>query len=192
MIRKLYDWTISLAAHPRAIWALAIIAFVESSFFPIPPDVLMIPMIIAAPTRAFRIAAVSTVASLLGGLFGYAIGALLFETVGQPILDFYGKADAFESFAIRYNDWGAWAVLIAGVTPFPFKVITIASGATGLSLPVFIVSAILARALRFFVVAALLWKFGPPIRGFIERRLGLMFAIFCVLLLGGFYLVRYL
>jgi membrane protein YqaA with SNARE-associated domain len=192
MIRKLYDWTLSLAGHPRALWALAIIAFVESSFFPIPPDVLMIPMIIAAPTRAFRIAAVATVASVLGGLFGYAIGALLFETVGQPILDFYGKADAFDSFATRYNDWGAWAVLIAGVTPFPFKVITIASGATGLSLPVFILSAILARALRFFVVAALLWKFGPPIRDFIEKRLGLMFAIFCVLLIGGFYLVRYL
>jgi membrane protein YqaA with SNARE-associated domain len=192
MIRKLYDWTLSLAGHPRALWALAIIAFVESSFFPIPPDVLMIPMIIAAPTRAFRIAAVATVASVLGGLFGYAIGALLFETVGQPILDFYGKADAFDSFATRYNDWGAWAVLIAGVTPFPFKVITIASGATGLSLPVFILSAILARALRFFVVAALLWKFGPPIRDFIEKRLGLMFAIFCVLLIGGSYLVRYL
>jgi membrane protein YqaA with SNARE-associated domain len=192
MIRKLYDWTLSLAGHPRALWALAVIAFVESSFFPIPPDVLMIPMIIAAPTRAFRIAAVATVASVLGGLFGYAIGALLFETVGQPILDFYGKADAFDSFATRYNDWGAWAVLIAGVTPFPFKVITIASGATGLSLPVFILSAILARALRFFVVAALLWKFGPPIRDFIEKRLGLMFAIFCVLLIGGFYLVRYL
>ena len=192
MIRKLYDWTLSLAGHPRALWALAIIAFVESSFFPIPPDVLMIPMIIAAPTRAFRIAAVATVASVLGGLFGYAIGALLFETVGQPILDFYGKADAFDSFATRYNDWGAWAVLIAGVTPFPFKVITIASGATGLSLPVFILSAILARALRFFVVAALLWKFGPPIRNFIERRLGLIFAIFCVLLIGGFYLVMYL
>lgn len=192
MIRKLYDWTLSLAGHPRALWALAVIAFVESSFFPIPPDVLMIPMIIAAPTRAFRIAAVATVASVLGGLFGYAIGALLFETVGQPILDFYGKADAFDSFATRYNDWGAWAVLIAGVTPFPFKVITIASGATGLSLPVFILSAVLARALRFFVVAALLWKFGPPIRDFIEKRLGLMFAIFCVLLIGGFYLVRYL
>lgn len=192
MIRKLYDWTLSLAGHPRALWALAIIAFVESSFFPIPPDVLMIPMIIAAPTRAFRIAAVATVASVLGGLFGYAIGALLFETVGQPILDFYGKADAFDSFATRYNDWGAWAVLIAGVTPFPFKVITIASGATGLSLPVFILSAILARALRFFVVAALLWKFGPPIRDFIEKRLGLMFAIVCVLLIGGFYLVMYL
>jgi membrane protein YqaA with SNARE-associated domain len=192
MIRKLYDWTLSLAGHPRALWALAIIAFVESSFFPIPPDVLMIPMIIAAPTRAVRIAALATVASVLGGLFGYAIGALLFETVGQPILDFYGKADAFDSFATRYNDWGAWAVLIAGVTPFPFKVITIASGATGLSLPVFILSAILARALRFFVVAALLWKFGPPIRDFIEKRLGLIFAIFCVLLIGGFYLVMYL
>ena len=192
MIRKLYDWTLSLAGHPRALWALAVIAFVESSFFPIPPDVLMIPMIIAAPTRAFRIAAVATVASVLGGLFGYAIGALLFETVGQPILEFYGKADAFDSFATRYNDWGAWAVLIAGVTPFPFKVITIASGATGLSLPVFILSAVLARALRFFVVAALLWKFGPPIRDFIEKRLGLMFVIFCVLLIGGFYLVRYL
>jgi membrane protein YqaA with SNARE-associated domain len=192
MIRKLYDWTLSLAGHPRALWALAVIAFVESSFFPIPPDVLMIPMIIAAPTRAFRIAAVATVASVLGGLFGYAIGALLFETVGQPILDFYGKTDAFDSFATRYNDWGAWAVLIAGVTPFPFKVITIASGATGLSLPVFILSAVLARALRFFAVAALLWKFGPPIRDFIEKRLGLMFVIFCVLLIGGFYLVRYL
>jgi len=192
MIRKLYDWTLSLAGHPRALWALAVIAFVESSFFPIPPDVLMIPMIIAAPTRAFRIAAVATVASVLGGLFGYAIGALLFEAVGQPILDFYGKTDAFDSYATRYNDWGAWAVLIAGVTPFPFKVITIASGTTGLSLPVFILSAVLARALRFFVVAALLWKFGPPIRDFIEKRLGLMFVIFCVLLIGGFYLVRYL
>jgi membrane protein YqaA with SNARE-associated domain len=192
MIRKLYDWTLSLAGHPRALWALAVIAFVESSFFPIPPDVLMIPMIIAAPTRAFRIAAVATVASVLGGLFGYAIGALLFEAVGQPILDFYGKTDAFDSYATRYNDWGAWAVLIAGVTPFPFKVITIASGTTGLSLPVFILSAVLARALRFFAVAALLWKFGPPIRDFIEKRLGLMFVIFCVLLIGGFYLVRYL
>lgn len=192
MIRKLYDWTISLAEHPRALWALAIIAFVESSFFPIPPDVLMIPMIIAAPTRAFRIAAVATVASVLGALLGYAIGALVLDTVGQPILQFYGKAAAFDSFATRYNEWGAWAVLIAGVTPFPFKVITIASGATGLSLPVFVLSAILARALRFFVVAALLWKFGPRVRALIERRLGLMFTLFCVLLVGGFYLVRYL
>jgi membrane protein DedA with SNARE-associated domain len=144
-------------------------------------------LVLSDPTRCL-----ATVASVLGGLLGYAIGALLFETVGQPILHFYGKAEAFDSFAARYNEWGAWAVLIAGVTPFPFKVITIASGATGLSLPVFIVASIIARALRFFVVAALLWKFGPPIREFIEKRLGMMFALFCVLLIGGFYLVRYL
>jgi len=192
MIRRLYDWTISLAEHPRALWALAIVAFVESSVFPIPPDVLMIPMIIAAPTRAFRIAAVATVASVLGGLLGYVIGWGLFESIGQPILDFYGKADAFATFAERYKDLGAWAVLFAGVTPFPFKVITIASGATGLNLVVFVVASIIARALRFFVVAALLWHFGAPVRAFIERRLGLLFFLFCVLLLGGFYAVKYL
>lgn len=128
----------------------------------------------------------------MGGLLGYYIGWGLFESLGQPILDFYGKGAAFDDFAQRFNAYGAWAVLIAGVTPFPFKVVTIASGATGLSLPVFIVSAIIARALRFFLVAALLWKFGPPIRDFIERRLGLVFAGFCVILIGGFILVKYL
>ncbi len=192
MIKRLYDWTIGLAASPYALWALAVVAFVESSFFPIPPDVLMIPMIIAAPRRAFLIAGVATVASVLGGLFGYYIGAFLFDTVAQPILDFYGKGEYFNDFAVRYNEYGAWAVLMAGVTPFPFKVITIASGATGLSLPVFIVSSIIARALRFFIVATLLWKFGEPIRDFIEKRLGLMFALFCILLIGGFYAVRFM
>ena len=192
MIRRLYDWTLSLADHRYALWALAVVAFVESSVFPIPPDVLMIPMIIARPSRAFLIAGVATLASVLGGLLGYYIGWGLFETVGQPILDFYGKGAAFDDFARRFNDFGAWAVLIAGVTPFPFKVITIASGATGLSLPVFIVASVIARALRFFLVAALLWKFGPPIREFIERRLGLMFVIFCIILIGGFMAVKYL
>ncbi|MEJ6402010.1 YqaA family protein [Yoonia sp. 2307UL14-13] len=186
MLRGLYNWTMSLAGSPYALWALAIISFVESSFFPIPPDVLMIPMIIARPSRAFLIAGICTIASVLGGLFGYYIGFALMESVGQPIVDFYGKAEYFEEFALRYNEWGAWAVLIAGVTPFPFKVITIASGVTQLSLPVFIIASIIARGLRFFIVAALLWKFGAPIRDFIERRLGLVFIIFCVLLIGGF------
>ncbi len=189
MLRGLYNWTLSLAQSPYALWALAIVAFVESSFFPIPPDVLMIPMIIARPSRAFVIAGVATVASVLGGMFGYYIGFALMETVGQPILDFYGKGDAFAEFAVKYNEWGAWAVLTAGVTPFPFKVITIASGVTQLSLPVFIISAIVARGLRFFLVALLLWKFGAPIRDFIERRLGLVFIVFCVLLFGGFALL---
>ncbi len=192
MIRKLYDWTLGLAETRYALWALAAVSFAESSVFPIPPDILMIPMIIAAPQRAWRIAGICTLASVLGGLFGYYIGYGLFETVGRPVLEFYGKLDYFEQFKSRYNEWGAWAVLIAGVTPFPFKVITITSGATGLSLPVFFASAVIARGLRFFLVAALLWKFGPPIRDFIERRLGLMFTIFCVLLLGGFALVKYL
>lgn len=192
MIRALYNWTLRLADHPRAVPALGVVSFVESSFFPIPPDVLMIPMIIARPSRAWLIATVALVTSVLGGLFGYFIGAVLWDTVGQPILEVYGKADAAGVFAERFNQYGAWAVLIAGVTPFPFKVITITSGWTGLSLPVFIISSILARGLRFFVVAALLWKFGPPIRDFIERRLGLMFTLFTVLLVGGFVLVKYL
>ena len=192
MLRKLYDWTVSLAEHPRALWALAIVAFVESSFFPLPPDLLIIPMVLAAPTRWFRIATVATIASVLGGIFGYYIGYALFDTVGQPILSFYGKDAAFETFKENYNNWGAWAVLIAGVTPFPFKVITITSGVTQLNLGVFVVSSIIGGALPFFIVAALLRKFGPPVRDFIERRLGLVFTLFCIALIGGFMLVKYL
>jgi membrane protein YqaA with SNARE-associated domain len=192
MLRGLYDWTISLAESRYALWALALVAFVESSVFPIPPDVIMIPMIIAAPRRAFLIATVALVASVAGGMLGYYIGYGLFESVGQPVLDFYGKTDAATEFAAKYNEWGAWAVLIAGVTPFPYKVITILSGWTGLHFGVFMVASVLARGLRFFVVAALLWKFGAPIRDFIERRLGLVFILFVLLLLGGFFAVKYL
>lgn len=192
MIRALYDWTLGLAQSRHAIWALAFVAFIESSVFPIPPDILMIPMIIAAPRRAFWIAFVATVASVAGGAFGYFIGAVFFDSIGLPVLEFYGKTESFEGFQTRYNDYGAWAVLIAGVTPFPYKVITILSGATGLSLPIFMVASVFARALRFFLIAALLYKFGAPIRDFIERRLGLMFTLAVALLIGGFFVVRYL
>ncbi|HHI70230.1 MAG TPA: DedA family protein [Rhodobacteraceae bacterium] len=192
MIRRLYNWTLALADSPYSLWALAFVAFLESSVFPIPPDVIMIPMILARPGRAFVIAGVALAASVTGALLGYYIGASLFDVVGKPMLEFYGKTDAAEQFNQRFQDWGAWAVLIAGVTPFPFKVITIMSGWTGLSLGVFIISSIIARGLRFFIVAALLWKFGAPIRDFIEKRLGLMFALFILLLLGGFYLVKYI
>lgn len=192
MIRALYNWTIRLVEHPQALWALAFVAFVESSVFPIPPDILMIPMIIAMPRRAFVIAGVATVSSVLGGLFGYWIGAVLFDSVGQPILAFYGKEAHFATFSETYNAWGAWAVLIAGITPFPYKVITILSGSTGLNFTVFMIASIAARGLRFFLVAALLWKYGAPIRDFIERRLGLMFTLAMLLLLGGFYVVKYL
>jgi membrane protein YqaA with SNARE-associated domain len=181
-----------LADHPRAMWALAVVAFVESSVFPIPPDVIMIPMILARPHRAWAIAGVALVASVVGGMLGYAIGALAYEQIGQPILESMGKAEAMQAFNTRFNDFGFWAVLGAGITPFPYKVITIMSGWTGMPLGTFIATSILARGLRFFIVAALLWKFGAPIRDFIERRLGLMFTLFLVLLIGGFYVVRYL
>lgn len=180
------------AVSPYAIWVLAAVSFAESSVFPIPPDVLMIPMILARPNKAWLIAGVCMIASVLGALLGYFIGAVLFDSVGLPVLELYGKTTYFDEFAARYNEWGAWAVLIAGVTPFPYKVITILSGSTGLSLPVFVVASIVARGARFFLVAALLRWFGPPVRDFIERRLGLMFILFTVILLGGFYLVRFL
>ncbi len=190
MIRRLYDWTIALAATRYALWALAAVAFVESSVFPIPPDILMIPMILAAPRRAFLIAGVATASSVLGGMAGYYIGYGLFETVGRPVLEFYGKDAYFDEFSATYNEWGAWAVLIAGVTPFPYKVITILSGTTGLNLVVFTIASIAARGLRFFIVAALLYRFGEPIRDFIERRLGLVFIVFVALLLGGFAVLK--
>ncbi|SHJ22520.1 membrane protein YqaA, SNARE-associated domain [Shimia gijangensis] len=192
MLSKLYKWTMSLADHPKALWALAAVSFLESSVFPIPPDVLMIPMILARPSRAFLIATVALVASVLGGLLGYGIGALAFEQIGQPILQSLGKGDAVAEFNTRFNDFGFWAVLGAGITPFPFKVITIMSGWSGMPMAVFVSTAIIARAIRFFLVAALLWKFGAPIRDFIERRLGLVTTVFFVLLIGGFVLVRYL
>ncbi|EEX15256.1 DedA family protein [Citreicella sp. SE45] len=192
MLRRLYDWTMSLADHPKALWALAAVAFIEASIFPIPPDVLMIPMVLAAPRRAWLIALVATVASVIGGLAGYVIGHFFFEGLGRPILEALGKGDEIEAFNARFNGVGFWAVLIAGVTPFPFKVITIMSGWTAMPLGTFVVTAIIARSLRFFVVAGLLWAFGAPIRDFIEKRLGLVFTLFVLILLGGFYLVRFL
>ena len=192
MIQRLYNWTLGLAQHPRALWALAVIAFVESSFFPIPPDIIMIPMIIAAPRKAWLIATVALCASVLGGLLGYAIGAFAFDTIGQPILAALGKGDAMAEFAQRFNEMGFWAILTAGVTPFPYKVITIMSGWTGMPMGTFLMTSILARGLRFFIVAALLWKFGAPIRDFIEKRLALMFTLAVVLLFAGFAAVKFL
>ncbi len=192
MLRRLYDWTISLAETRYALWALAFVAFIESSFFPIPPDLLMIPMILAAPRRAFLIAGIATVSSVLGGVAGYMIGAFAYESLGLPILEALGKADRMAEFNQRFNDFGFWPVLVAGVTPFPYKVITIMSGWTGLPIVTFMITSIIARGLRFFIVAFLLWKFGAPIRTFIEKRLGLVFTAFVILLIGGFAAVRLL
>lgn len=192
MLRKTYDQTIRLADHPHALWWLAVVAFLESSVFPIPPDLLMIPMILARPDRAWLIAGVALFSSVVGGLLGYAIGALAYDSIGQPILAAMGKADAMAEFNTRFNDFGFWAVLTAGVTPFPYKVITIMSGWTGMPLVTFVATSILARAMRFFIVAGLLRTFGAPVRGFIEKRLGLVFSVFVLLLMGGFAAVKVL
>jgi membrane protein YqaA with SNARE-associated domain len=190
MLRKTYDRTMALADHPHALWWLAAVSFVESSVFPIPPDVMMIPMILARPNKAWLIALVALVSSVLGGVLGYAIGAFFYDSLGQPILEAMGKGAAMEEFNTKFNDFGFWAVLGAGVTPFPYKVITIMSGWTGMPLGTFIATSILARALRFFIVAGLLWKFGTPIRSFIEQRLGMVFTVFVVLLFGGFLVLK--
>ena len=192
MLRRLYDWTLTLAETPHALWALAFISFIESSFFPIPPHVLVIPMVIARPDRWAVIAGVCAGASIAGGVAGYALGAFAFDGIGRPVLEFYGYAEKFETFAAKYNEYGAWAVLVAGLTPFPFKIVTILSGATALDFWVFLLSSIVARCAIFFIMAALLWKLGPPIRVFVERRLGLMFALFCILLFGGFAAVKFI
>jgi len=191
MIRRLYDWTMSLAATRHARVALAGVSFAESSFFPIPPDVLLIPMVLANRTAWWRLALLCTAASIVGAMVGYAIGMFLFEAIGRPILDLYGKEQSFDRISEWYNTYGGWGVLFAALTPFPYKVLTIFSGVTGLNFGIFVLVSIIGRSFRFFLVAFLLYRFGEPIRLFIERYLGLLFVIFMVLLIGGIYAIRY-
>lgn len=192
MLRRLYDWVMNLAAHRHALWALMGVSFVESSVFPVPPDVMLVPMVLAERAKAWFYAAMTTLSSVAGGAAGYAIGYFLFELAGRPILEFYGMTTEFQRFAAGYNEYGAWIVLFAGVTPFPYKVITIASGATQLNFLIFMLASLVARGLRFYLVSALLYWFGPPIREFIERRLGLITLTFFILLFGGFAVIKYL
>ena len=191
MIKKLYNWTISHASHPFAIGFLAVIAFLESSIFPIPPDVLLIALVLASRDKAWIMASVCTVFSVSGGLFGYIIGFFLFTSIGDPILEFYGYQDHFSRFKSVYNDWGAWIVFAGGFTPIPYKVITIASGAVHFNLITFLVASIVSRGMRFFLVSALLWYFGPPVRKIIEKNLNFFAILFFAILLLGFIVIRY-
>ena len=191
-MRGLYDWVMRLAAHERALPALAVISFLESSVFPIPPDVMLIPMVLADRARAFRIALVCTIASVLGGLLGYAIGYYLFETLGEWVVRTYGMQAGLAAFRAGFDEYGTWIILIKGLTPIPYKLVTIASGAAHFDLFTFVWASILTRGLRFFLVAALLWKFGEPIRTFIEKRLTLLTWLFLIALVGGFVAFRYL
>jgi membrane protein YqaA with SNARE-associated domain len=192
MLRRLYDWVMGLAAGRHAPKALAGVSFAESSFFPIPPDVMLIPMVVAKRNDAWKIATICTVASVLGGLFGYFIGMFLFEPLARPIIEFYHYTEAFENLQAWFEEWGLLIVFIAGFTPVPYKVFTIASGFAGLALPVFVLGSVVSRGARFFLVAGLLYLYGEPIRKFIEERLGLMTVVFSVLLVGGFVAIRFL
>ncbi|MEQ8445371.1 MAG: YqaA family protein [Pelagibacterium sp.] len=192
MLRRLYDWAMRMAVSRQAPYALAGVSFAESSFFPLPPDVMLIPMVVADRKSAWWNATICTVASVLGGIFGYVIGAFLFEPLARPIIDFYHYGPAFEQLQQWFADYGLLIVFVAGFTPVPYKVFTIASGFAGLSLPVFILGSVISRGARFFLVATLLYFFGPPVRDFIEKRLGLVTIVFTVLLISGFVAIRYL
>jgi membrane protein YqaA with SNARE-associated domain len=189
VLRRVYDWTLSLGASRHAVRALAAVSFIESSVFPIPPDALLIPMILADRSRAWRLAAICTVASVLGGFVGYAIGYFALDAIGMPLLRFYGVTDRYQQLEELYARWGAWLIIIKGATPIPFKLVTIASGAFHFPLLTFTVSAIISRGIRFFLIAWLLWRYGEPIRDFIERRLGLVFSIAMLALVAGFLVV---
>ena len=191
MLRRLYEWTLHLSAHRHAIWALALISFAESSVFPVPPDVLLIPMVLAARRRAWRIAAVCTAASVLGGLLGYGIGAFFFEVLGRPLLEIYNATETFEEARALYNEQGLLIVFTAGFSPIPYKIFTIASGVTGMEPFSFALASLVGRGARFFIVAALLWKFGEPILVFIDKHLGKLTLAFTVLLFGGFFLLKF-
>ena len=192
MLRKIYDWVMRLSAHHNAQAILALVAFSESSFFPLPPDAILVPMTLARRQRAWRYALISTIASVIGGMAGYAIGYLLFDSVGQAIISFYGIGAKFDSFRQAYNEYGMAIVFIAGLTPLPYKVFTIASGVTGLSFPLFVAGSVISRGLRFFLVCGLVYWFGPPVKVFIERYLGWVTLALAVLLVGGFFALRYL
>ena len=189
MFRGLYDWTLRLAGHRHAIRSMGMISFAESSFFPIPPDVMIVPMILARRDQAFLIAGVCTLTSVAGGALGYAIGYFLYDTVGQWLMNVYGMTDGIEQFRAWYDKWGAAIILVKGLTPIPFKLVTIASGFAAFNFPLFLLTALITRGARFFLIAALLKRYGAPIQEFIERRLTLIGLLFLAALAGGFAVV---
>ena len=191
MLRRLYDWCIAAADKPYAIWILGIVSFAESSFFPVPPDAMLIPMGLAQPKKAWRFALVCTITSVLGGILGYAIGALLYDSIGGWIIKLYGYGDKVEAFRVAYAQYGSWIILIKGFTPIPYKLVTITSGFAAYSLPLFILFSVITRGARFFLLAFLINRYGPAAREIIEKRLGFYVTIALVALVLGF-IVAYL
>lgn len=186
MLKRIYDWCIDAAHKPYALWIMGAVSFAESSFFPVPPDVMLIPMSLARPQRAWVYAALCTVTSVLGGLLGYAIGALLFDSVGHWLIQVYGLGDKVDAFRASYAEWGAVIILLKGLTPIPYKLVTITSGFAGYNLILFILCSVVARGGRFFIVAILLNRYGDWIRVKIEKHLGLVVAVGAAVLVLGF------
>ncbi|HTI82282.1 MAG TPA: YqaA family protein [Acetobacteraceae bacterium] len=192
MLHRLYMRTLALAASPRATWWLFGIAFAEASFFPVPPDALLVPMALARPDRAWRFAAICTLGSVIGGALGYYIGYAVFDQLARPVLAFYGYGDRFAAFQDTYARWGLWVILVKGLTPIPYKIVTIASGAARFNFGVFMAASLVTRGARFFLVATLLRFFGTPVRDFIERRLTLVTSLLALGVVGGFVVLRLL
>ena len=192
MLRRLYDWCIAAAYKPYAKWLMGSVSFVESSFFPVPPDVMLIPMSLARPDKAYSYALLCTWTSVLGGVLGYAIGALLYDSVGLWLIGLYGYGDKVEAFREAYNKWGALIIVLKGLTPIPYKIVTITSGFTGYNLLLFVVLSILTRGARFFFLAFLLNRYGPRARQMLEERLGFWVSVGGIVLIGGIIAAAYL
>jgi membrane protein YqaA with SNARE-associated domain len=192
MLRRLYEWTLSLAARPSAAYALGAVSFAESSFFPVPPDVMLVPMVLARPARAWLYALVCTLTSVAGGLAGYAIGALLYDSVGAWLFSLYSLTEGAEAFRAAYAHYGHWVILLKGLTPIPFKLVTITSGFAGYDLFWFTLLSLITRGARFFVLAALLGRYGALIKSVLDRHLNLVLALLVLAIVGGFAAFRYL
>jgi membrane protein YqaA with SNARE-associated domain len=192
LLRRLYDWCIDAAHKPHAMWIMGAVAFAESSFFPVPPDVMLIPMALARPERAYVMAAWCTAASVAGGILGYAIGSLLYDSVGAWLIQLYGYGGKVETFRAAYAQWGAWIILLKGLTPIPYKIVTITSGFAGYNFGLFVLFSIIARAGRFFLLALLLHRYGEQARHFIEKRLGLWVLLGAAVVVIGIVIALYL
>jgi membrane protein YqaA with SNARE-associated domain len=192
MLRKMYDWCLGAAGKPHASWALGAVSFAESSFFPIPPDTMLIPMALARPDKAYYYAALCTITSVAGGILGYAIGAFLYDSVGLWLIGLYGYGDKVEAFREAYAQWGSWIILIKGATPIPYKIVTITSGFAGYNFLLFVLLSIVTRGARFFLSAFLLNRYGPQARAAIEKRLGFWFTVFLIVFIVGIVAALYI
>jgi len=189
IVRRMYDWVLSWADTPYAVPGLILLAFAESSFFPVPPDVLLIALALAIPKKSFHYAFYAAIASVVGGVLGYIIGHWGYQWIGQDIVNFYNGQIVMDKIKILYDQYGFWGILTAAITPIPYKIFTIASGVFEFNFVSFMFASILGRSIRFFAVAGLIWKFGPPIKGFIDRYFNWVALLFIVLLIAGFYLI---